>query len=103
MSVIDRVDRGQVLDARDLEAEVGGDIGEVSLGDRPGPRVADRVERVGGGRLDLLEVVVAAAHLVAHRGVGGTGAPSVPTTAARCSGITRAVPLRELLNAVKER
>ena len=64
--------RRQALHPRHREPEVSSGLTQVTLRDGAGTGVADGVQRVGGDRLDLLEVVVAAAHLVAQRRVGST-------------------------------
>jgi hypothetical protein len=79
--VADRAGRGrQVLHPGDGEPEVGGQVGQVALRYRARPAIADRGRGPGGGALDLLEVVVALAHLVAHGRVGrpGTALPAAP-------------------------
>ena len=66
--------RREVLDPSDREPEVGGHIGQVALRDGSRPSVAHGAEGLRRHPLDLLEIVVALAHFVAHGRVGRTGA-----------------------------
>jgi hypothetical protein len=63
----------QVLHPCQPESEVTAEIDERALRDRPGPVIAHRRETVCGQALDVGEVVVASAHLVAQRDIGHTG------------------------------
>ena len=69
-SLIERVDAGRSCTRAMREPEVGGQVREVTLRDRPRSAVADRGQGLARGPFDLAEVVVPLAHFLPHGGVG---------------------------------